>query len=498
MPKIKVKTTTAAGRVPSNGSLHRGELAVNLTDQKAYIGDGSGNPIKVIGTMAHQDRDNVTITGGSINGANLSASNITASQLIASGESLYYDEGTRADLYTSNWNNSTTRQMNDFGGLGNVTAHGFSSGPVSYTLTLGSLPTHTHVRYEVIWHMVDSLDNEWNYLYMTNNAGSEITYAQWTKPFAPPENVTTYNGCTFSWKGSLYYSYAPWGGSNRILENNGANGYAKIDTGWQSHTANSISVRHYMGANQAASDEACYLSHVRLHLRGESGTITSIDTSVSNSNTSLPTANAVNNYINSNLGNGLVKNVYTYTGNSTYNKSGSDVKRLRVICVGGGGGGAGWGESGGAGGYAERILDATPISSVSITVGGGGSGGGYFGYRPGGGTSSFGSYVSAGGGQGANNPGAHIGGRGGVGYAGNVNSYGGGGTGHAMGRNNQSNSAMGISGTSFFGGGRASHHSSSRPGDHGANGGGGSASVGRSGGSGSTGRTGIVIVYELR
>ncbi len=70
-----------------------------------------------------------------------------------------------------------------------------------------------------------------------------------------------------------------------------------------------------------------------------------------------------------------LKNIYTFTSPATYTKSGPDVRRLHVVVCGGGGGGRAYAESGGAGGYAEKILDATGISTVSVTVGGGGAGG---------------------------------------------------------------------------------------------------------------------------
>ena len=501
MPRIKIKTTTVGGRQPGAGSLEPGELAANLTDETLFVGDASGNPIQLIDSFGHQDEDSVSITGGSINNAALTTNNLNVNNLtVQGGERLYWDEGTRADLYTGSWNNTTTYNMSDFGGLGNVTAHGWSSGPANYTLSLSSLPAHTQVRYEVFWHMVDSLDNEGNELFVTNDAGSEVRYAYWTKPFGPPANISLASGTTYSWIGNRYYSYAPWGGSNRVLDNNGANGYAVINTGWINHSASSISVRHYIGANQAQSDEAGYLSHVRLWIRGGDGTtITSISTSASvpDDGSVLSTQNAVKSYVDANIGSGMVKNVFTYTGNNTYTKTGNDVKALKVICIGGGGGGRGYGESGGAGGYAERIIDAAGISSVSVTVGGGGGGGGYFGYSGRGGTSSFGGYVSADGGYGANNHGAHIGGHGGIGSGGQIVSRGGGGKGHNMGYNNRSNSACGYGGASFFGGGRNAHHHSSRPANVAAPGGGGAGSVGSSGGAGSNGQTGCVIVYEL-
>jgi hypothetical protein len=502
MPRIKIKTSTTTGVVPANGTLQQGELVANLADNRVWVGNASGNPVQLIDTIASQDSDDVSLTGGSINGTSVTATNVNTSGLALSGERLYYDEGTNAAAFTANWNDSTTYNMADFGGLGNVTAHGWTAGPRSYTLTLTGIPVHTEVRYQVFWHHVDSIDSEANELYTTNNAGTEVLRVAFTRNSgSPPTYSTIATGTTVSWNANRFYSYAPWGGSSRVVAPNGGNGYVVMDTGWYDHSASSFVARHYTGVDQAPTDEAVYLSHVKLWIRGATNQFTSIATTLSNGNSNvLPTQNAVKSYIDTNLGttNSYVKNVFVFTSNSTYTKSGSDVKRVRVICVGGGGGGRGYGESGGAGGYAERVLGADGISAVAVTVGGGGAGGNYFGNSPAGGTTSFGSYVSATGGFGANNHGSHIGGHGGNGSAGDVISYGGGGKGHNNGVNNPTNSAVGRGGAGFFGGSRNSHHGSGRPADHGAPGGGGTASVGGSGGIGSDGRGGICIVYELR
>lgn len=504
MPKIKIKTSTTASSVPGSGSLQQGELAVNLADLKTWVGDASGNPVQIGDSLGRQDANNVAITGGSINSTTISATNVNFSSLSLPTEQLWYDEGANAGSYTANWSNTTTQNMTEFGGLGNVTAHGWNGSATSYTLSLTGIPTHTEIRYQVYWHCVDSLDNETSNLYITNSSGTEVEMLNFSKPFAQPSIASTASGVTTSWIGNRWYSNAPWGGVGRTYESNGGNGYLIVDSGWQAHTPSTISIRHFLGANQAQSDEAMYLSHVRLWIRGGYNTVSSIATSatIDTSNSALSTQNAIKSYADAQLGtagNSHVKNVYVYSsGTNTYTKSGTDVKRIKVICVGGGGGGRGYGESGGAGGYAERTLDATSISSITVTVGGGGGGGGYFGYSGQGGTTSFGSYVSATGGYGANNHGSHIGGHGGIGSNGDVNAYGGGGMGHNNGRNNPNNGAQGRGGSSYFGGSRNSHHSATRPADHGAPGAGGSGSCGDAGGAGSDGRAGICIVYELR
>lgn len=502
MPRIKIKTSTTASAVPANGSLQQGELVANLADNKVWVGNASGNPVQLIDTIASQNSNAVSFTGGNINATAVTATTINTSVLSLPGERLFYDEGLRADLFTANWNNATVTNMADFGGLGNVTAHGWISGPATYTLTLTGIPAHTEVRYQCFLHLVDSLDNETSNVFTTNAAGGEIEQFRFRKPSSssPPVYDVITAPTTVSWNGNRFYTIQPWAG-NRTAENAGANGYIVMDTGWYSHALPSFTARHVLGADQPQSDEAQYISHVKLWLRGATNQYTSIATTLSNGASNvLPTQNAVRQFIDTNLGttNSFVKNVFVYSSNGTYTKSGSDVKKIRVICVGGGGGGRGYGESGGAGGYSERTLGADGISAVSITVGGSGAGGNYFGNSPSGGTTSFGSFLSATGGFGANNHGSHIGGHGGNGSAGDVNSLGGGGKGHNNGQNNPSNSAVGRGGAGFFGGSRNSHHASGRPADHGAPGAGGTGSVGGSGGIGSDGRGGICIVYELR
>jgi hypothetical protein len=175
-----------------------------------------------------------------------------------------YNESTRADLYTGYWNNSTTYTMADFGGMPNVTAHGWSTGPATYTLTLGSLPTHTKVRYKVYWHLVDSLDNETNQLFIMNSSGGETEILRFTKQYnlTPAISIASSPG-TYTWSGAKSYTYRPWAGGAY-----GADGYIIVDSGWVDHTASSFTARHVLGADQAQSDEAEYLSHVEVQLFG--------------------------------------------------------------------------------------------------------------------------------------------------------------------------------------------------------------------------------------
>lgn len=174
----------------------------------------------------------------------------------------------------------------------------------------------------------------------------------------------------------------------------------------------------------------------------------------------------------------------------------ANCKKILVKVVGGGGGAAGFCESGGAGGYAERVIDVTSISTATVTIGAGGSGVGYYAAAPDGGTSSFGVHVSASGGRGANTQFAHTGGRGGVGSNGSINLNGGDGTGHT---NSVGHYPGGTGGGSYFGGSATVNRdtTSSRT-DRGAPGSGGPGGRTNDGHSGNTGDPGIIVVYNFQ
>jgi hypothetical protein len=231
-----------------------------------------------------------------------------------------------------------------------------------------------------------------------------------------------------------------------------------------------------------------------------SNAVTVINSSVAATSTDLPTQAAVKAY--SDAYDGTLKNIYQFRSNGTYTKSGTDVRTVKVICVGGGGGGRGYHESGGGGGYAEGIYDISAQAAghtVAVTVGTGTGGGVYFGVSGNGTTSSFGAYISATGGYGANANKAHCGGHGGIGQGGQINMYGGGGGGHAPGNQNLGNGQAGEGGATFFGGSSAVAHAGSSAGLQtlGAPGGGGPSGAG-SAHTGQTGCNGIVVVYEFK
>ena len=187
---------------------------------------------------------------------------------------------------------------------------------------------------------------------------------------------------------------------------------------------------------------------------------------------------------------------YTTAGTYTYTIP-TDCTTVMVQVLGGGGGSAGYCESGGAGGFAEGMFNIAAGTAVTVTVGGGGGGVTYYAVATTGTTSSFGSYITAAGGGGANSTIAHGGGAGGVGSGGQVNLYGGTGTGHC---NAGSHNQTGYGGHSFFGGsGSITRHApttstifSSAPGA------GAPGNEGSGGTVGNTASAGLVMIYAYR
>jgi hypothetical protein len=188
-----------------------------------------------------------------------------------------------------------------------------------------------------------------------------------------------------------------------------------------------------------------------------------------------------------------IRGMSVYTSTGTWSRP-TGVRYIMVQVQGGGGGGSGHGESGAAGGYSERILDVTGISSVTCTIAGGG-GGTYYSNAGGNGSgSSFGPYLSATGGHGANRHNQHNGGLAGVGSGGDLNIYGGCGGSHEQ-------RSAGMGGASFFGGPGPSGHPQ---GGHFAHNHQGHSSPGTGGTSGyfsghrgADGRPGLIIVTEF-
>lgn len=171
----------------------------------------------------------------------------------------YYDESARADLFTSNWNNTTTYTMNEFGGLGYVNAH-LCPDNASKTLTLNNLPGHNKIRLQVFIHCVDSFDGETHNLYLMNSSGTETEFLRFTKA-GGTDGVSISvlaSGATTGWNGSKTYAYTPWPGT--------IDGYILFDSNYYAHTSSTFTARMFSGTNEGQANEAMYLSHVRVWL----------------------------------------------------------------------------------------------------------------------------------------------------------------------------------------------------------------------------------------
>ena len=149
-------------------------------------------------------------------------------------------------------------------------------------------------------------------------------------------------------------------------------------------------------------------------------------------NSVLPSASGQSNKAVGSDGESIVYDTYgatnmqVFTSSGTYTKS-AGVNQIMVRLVAAGGGGSGHCEAGGAGGFSEKIINVTGLSTVSVVIGTGGTGTYYSGRSGQGASSSFGTFMSATGGDGANQTYQHAGGLGGIGAGGDVNMYGGGG-----------------------------------------------------------------------
>ena len=216
--------------------------------------------------------------------------------------------------------------------------------------------------------------------------------------------------------------------------------------------------------------------------------------------TGLTSVGSANTVLRTNAGNSGLEyaqigfsGMQVFTSSGTWNRP-SGVRFIKVKLVAAGGGGGGHGESGGAGGYSERVLDVTGISSVSVTIGGGGSGTYYSNAAGDGGGTSFGPYLSAGGGHGANRQNQHSGGVSGAGSGGALNIHQGSGGDHHY--------SFGMGGATHFGGAAPSghpqggHFSHNHQG-HAAPGTGGTGGYFH-GHRGSDGKPGIVLVEEYK
>lgn len=224
----------------------------------------------------------------------------------------WYSELGSADASnkTSNWDRASIRKQTT-GTLGTFDMHDFSNG--SGTLTLNDLPDHEYVQVSAYCHMVDSWDGESFVIRCSDADGDLRTRVSWNKSYPKiPYNMSTsdyaayiddygdlrahYNAAikptglskeqygydhwvangiaegrvlsvaSTEWVQDTY-SYAPWG------NNTGYNGYIKFTSTWMPHTSSTFQTQFQINTNQGTTDEAGYVSHVKVDLIGGDGKI---------------------------------------------------------------------------------------------------------------------------------------------------------------------------------------------------------------------------------
>ena len=195
---------------------------------------------------------------------------------------------------------------------------------------------------------------------------------------------------------------------------------------------------------------------------------------------------AVNGSNLTNLPSGGLQSVQFFSSSTTYTRP-AGISKIRVYITGGGGaGGNGDGSvfwsaagAGGAGGTAIELIDASSMTTVTITIGAGAIRGGANS-----GTSSFGSFCSATGGQNGGNTNGPTNTLGGYGIGGDINLYGQGGGGSFAPTTN----TQGVfGGSSYWGGGAGGIYSQNGINGHHGGGGSGGNVVGSGGGNGGSG-----------
>jgi len=177
---------------------------------------------------------------------------------------LWYYEGNDCRSYMSNWNyNSEQYNMTSLAEFGNSWVHGWGGSGRTYILTVNNLPSHTELRYTCNIHLVDSWDNEYNNVRVNNSSGGEVQIAEWRKnlPNAYVDSLSTSNGGSVTQNFNRSYSYVPWGG------NRAANGYITVTSNYYSHNRSQFQAWHRTDLDQGQSDEAYYISHVRIDLK---------------------------------------------------------------------------------------------------------------------------------------------------------------------------------------------------------------------------------------
>lgn len=165
----------------------------------------------------------------------------------------YYNEAADAASYSANWTPTTTFNMASVSGLGTVVMHGTTAAPPQKFEFFLELPDHNHIRYQVYWHCVDSLDNETSKILIDNKEYAVFNKPSYGATIGNP--IFTKNSMFTRWVPATYSS-ASWSPPMK-------DGYIVFDTGIIPHYGD-LEVKHIFGVDEAYPNEAMFLSHVQV------------------------------------------------------------------------------------------------------------------------------------------------------------------------------------------------------------------------------------------
>ena len=231
--------------------------------------------------------------------------------MMAEDKQSYYYESTHdsAAVYRSNWSDQNIHTVTT-DTLGTFTMHDLSA--TSSTLTVDNLPAHEEVRFSVYCHFVDTWDagegciiscsdrdnvlqerarwlKNWSYptggaweiedyaeyvdrygdlrdgLYNTGDDKKQIGLNHWVL-FGSREDPRTMKVAHVEFVPDNY-------GSNQQNRLDTNNGYVKFVSAWMPHDHDSFQGKIHMTSDQARIDEAGYVSHAHVEVRGGNRTI---------------------------------------------------------------------------------------------------------------------------------------------------------------------------------------------------------------------------------
>lgn len=171
----------------------------------------------------------------------------------------YYDENRFASIWKSNWDDNTLTYMDDWGDLGQGSGHGWSDGPVDWTFTLNDLPPHMFLSFKVRCHLIDTIDNENNRIFLADNDDNLFQIIDFERDFSTPIFTNSIDsGTTFEPSGEVTYS---------IEQGRAYDSYATITYDYYYHTRSDFRALFDIGVDQDQDDEAFYITNLQVYLK---------------------------------------------------------------------------------------------------------------------------------------------------------------------------------------------------------------------------------------